>query len=574
MRRFQALLLLTLGLAACSDETEPVDGGDAGAIEDAGFEDGGPKDAGPEDLGAPDIGDTGDAGSSDTGTAPVGSWRLPEGYFTPARMPMELVHPRPEAPSWAYSRNAYPGIRWEIPLVVQGGAWPFRYQILDAGGADGLVVGGELARSEADGFVHHRLTEDYGVLSWDAPVEGLYPIRLRITDQEGTEVDVDFELRVGTEGWVFVDPATGDDAHDGGRATPLASLRPLYGDDETTSPYVHHRVYLSGVVPMMGNRDNGNLRVASDGASAADLAPRIFVGLPGSGAVLEAFEGRFVIDAPDFYMANLEHRHHEDYAPDTGRYLHMMTVWNRAARFTLHDVAFTRFHGVPRNVDLGNSSIVMFTRGQDRPHVAMVNLSLSGAMGLLSSTYSLRRSVFEKIQVRDAHLDIIDGSAHALIYVKGDNEYVTLRANQFWQDNQWDGPEAAMGILQARNVEFSYNVVHSPIESGRKGALRLWSNSPLSTYSWTVDTPVWLDRNTVSRRIVWEGNRLENMPDDTVRFEANIVEGGGLPDSPRVQSADDLVGEGPFLDAEMKLLDDLRAEHLGRVGAQIAAPLE
>lgn len=71
-------------------------------------------------------------------------WQLPADHYIPARMPMHVVFPRTaEAVAFSYARNAHPGIRWEIPIVIQGGAWPFRYSIIDHGGADGLgqVVG-------------------------------------------------------------------------------------------------------------------------------------------------------------------------------------------------------------------------------------------------------------------------------------------------------------------------------------------------------------------------------------------------------------------------------------------------
>lgn len=546
--------VLAGGLLAC-ESSPTTDEGDSGFSADAAaLEDG----ATPGDQGLP---------------PGPGEWQLPEGYFEPARMPMTLVHPRDDdAPAWAYSKNAHPGIRWEIPVVVQGGAWPFRYEIVDDGGASGLAIGAELHRSEVDGFIVHEVTEAYGLLWWDAPIAGDYAIELRVTDQEGSEVVVPVSLRVGTEGWVFVDAEGGDDGNDGSRDAPFATLGALYGPDGAESPYTQHRVYLSGVVPMEGNRSNGNLRIAANPAPDPNLSPRIFVGMPGAGAVLEAYEGRIVLDAPGFYLANLEHRHREDYAP-SGTYIHMVTAYQRTERFTLHDVTFSRFQGDPENVDLGNSSIVMFTRGAERPYVAVVGCTLTGPSGIFTSTYSLRHAVFEKNRVVDAALDLADGSVWALIYLKGDNEWVSVRANELWEGNTWNGPASALGLLEVRNVELAHNVIDTPFDSGRRGAMKLWTNSPQAGFEWTADTPVWIHRNTLRRRMHWGGGSLANMPDGTVRISRNVSEPGSIPEHSRIVSEDNLIGEA-LLDASLALTGDARSENLGRRGAQIAVPVD
>ncbi len=542
-------------LSACGSSPSDLDGGAT---------DGGATDSGPTDGGGADAGP-----GRDAGPAP-GTWQLPEGYFTPAHMPMHLVHPRnDEAATWAYAKNAHPGIRWEIPIVIQGGAWPFRYEIVDNGGADGLAVGSELERSREDGFIVHRVTDAYGLLWWDTPEAGAYEILVRVVDQEGATIDVPISLQVGTAGWVFVDADRGDDANDGTADAPFATLSRLYG--ATRSEFAEHRVYLAGVVPMDGNRDSGNLRVAQAPGGDPDLAPRVWVGWPGREAVLEAYEGKFVVDAEDFYIANLEYRHREDYVPDDGSFIHMFTVWSRTARFTLHDVAFTRFQGVPVNVGLGNSSIMMFTRGRPREHVAVVNCTQSGPNGILTSTYSLRHSVFEKNRAVDAEITLADNSVWTVIYIKGDNEFVTVRANQYWNSNTWNATSGALGISEARNTEFTYNTIDTPFDTGRRGALKLWTNSPQASFTWTVDTPVWFDRNSLRRVINWEGDRLANMPDGTVFITRNILEDGTVPTSSRIVPEGNLDAD-TYFDDQMRLTGSVRTDNLGRVGAEIAVP--
>lgn len=52
------------------------------------------------------------------------SWKLPEGYYVPARFPMYVVHPRNgEVADRAYSKNAHPGVRWETPIIKRRFHW-------------------------------------------------------------------------------------------------------------------------------------------------------------------------------------------------------------------------------------------------------------------------------------------------------------------------------------------------------------------------------------------------------------------------------------------------------------------
>lgn len=530
---------------------------------DAGAGDAGARDARTMDVGLSEH--DADAIATDAHLEPEpGDWRLPTGHFVPTKMPMTVVHPRMDSSPWAFSRNAHPGVPWEIPIVIQGGAWPFRYSVVEAGGADELVVGGELERRAEDGFIVHRVTRDYGVLSWSNPREGTYDILVRVEDQDGSTIDVPITLTVGTAGWLFVDPLRGDDANDGSRTAPFRTIERIHAGGAALA---HHRVYLHGVVPMDGNQETGNLRIEPD------LAPQAWVGFPGSDAALEAYEGKLAIAAPDFYLANLEHRHRTDYAPDNASFLHMMTVWENTDRFTVHDVTFSRFQGVGRNVDLGNSSVMMFTaQGGPRRYVAVVNCTQTGPAGILTSTYDLDHAVFEKNRGVNANFAVSDGSAWTLIYIKGGtNEFLTLRANVYWDSNTWNVGSGVIGLLQARNIEVGYNVLATPHTTGRRGALLLWTNSAQASFSWTAETPVWIYRNSIRARIHWEGEALANMPDETVVMERNVLDTGTWPTSRRIRSTDNRAGE-TFFDESMQLVGEARSTNLGRFGAEIAVP--
>ncbi|NBD95954.1 MAG: hypothetical protein GVY11_05705 [Gammaproteobacteria bacterium] len=503
-----------------------------------------------------------------------GDWLLPADNRATAKMPMHVIHPRDaDAPGWAMAKNAHPGVRWEIPIVIQGGAWPFRYEIVDNGGAEGLAVGGELERVRDDGFIVHRTTDEYGRLWWNDPQPGSYDILLRVTDQELNSLDIPVSLTVGTDGWIFVDADSGSDGNDGSIDAPFESVQRIH---DGGSAFDDHRVYLAGTVAMDGNRPSGNLRIA-DGSGEDTPAPAVWVGWPGRDAVLEAYEGNLVIDHPDFYMGNLEHRHRADFFQDEGEPIHMMTAWSGTDRLTLHDVHFSRFQGNAVNTGLGNSSIIMFTDPDFfRNDVAVVNNRMSGDSGVFTSAYRLQYAVFENNRAVDAHFNTSDSATWALFWMKRYNENVTLRANFFGPNNQWGsqgnlgGP---LGLSASRSIEFAYNTLHSPYnpETNRAGALKMFTNSSLSYFTWTEDTPVWVYRNSLVQGVDYEGGNLANMPDGNIHTERNIASPASWPTHAYLSNTDNL-DDDDYFDAEMKLAPPHRDTYLGRFGAEIAEP--
>lgn len=504
----------------------------------------------------------------------LADWRLPAGYRSAARMPMHLVHPRDaESADWAIGKNAHPGVRWEIPIVVQGGAWPFRYEIVDDGGANGLTIGGELARERDKGFIVHRVTDEYGRLWWDDPQTGQYDILLRVTDQDLDTVDVPISLTVGTEGWLFVDGDNGNDSNDGSVAAPIRTIQRIHDGGEQ---FDDHRVYLAGTVAMDGNRSNGNLRIAA--GSGDDMpAPAVWLGWPDRAAVLEAYEGNLVIDHGDFYMGNLEHRHRADFYQDEGEPIHMMTAWSGTDRLTLHDVHFSRFQGNASNVGLGNSSIIMFTDPDAyRDNVAVVNNHVSGDNGVFTSAYRVRHGVFENNRAAGAHFNTGDSATWALFWMKRYNENITLRANHFGADNQWGSQgnlAGALGLSASRSIEFAFNTLHSPYDpdNSRGGALKMFTNGALSYFTWTEETPVWLYRNSLRRGVDYEGGNLANMPEGNIRTERNVSSPAPWPQHVFLDNEDNLDNDDYF-DAGMKLKPPHRDAYLGRYGAEIAEP--
>jgi len=135
---------------------------------------------------------------------PANSWKLAVGHFEGYMAPV-IVHPRPSSETAAHARhrNAYPGQPYAVPIVVQGGAWPFYYELLE--GPPGASIGNQLLK------VGDKLLalDDYGILNIRNPVEGTYSINIRVTDQNNVVKTIAWSLVVGTPAWLALDKNAG-----------------------------------------------------------------------------------------------------------------------------------------------------------------------------------------------------------------------------------------------------------------------------------------------------------------------------------------------------------------------------
>ena len=141
--------------------------------------------------------------------APVGSAArqalhglLPDGYYVSAKMPLNpdrVVLPRPDAETHAraFHRNAHVDMPYVLPVVVQGGAWPFVFELLQA------PAGARIGAAHGDG--------GYGIVEWTPTHPGPFLFRVRVTDQDLASVVVEWSGETGTDWIRFVDSIAGSD---------------------------------------------------------------------------------------------------------------------------------------------------------------------------------------------------------------------------------------------------------------------------------------------------------------------------------------------------------------------------
>ena len=174
-----------------------------------------------------------------------GAWQLAgdgvsaDSHWVAAKMPMHPVYPRPDNETQSHARHrwAHPDFRYEIPIGVQGGAWPFKYEIIT--GPSGATIG------------QYYGDPDYGVLKWmpAAGDSGTKAFTVRVTDQELNTVDLTWTTTVDATAFIFLDAVNGSDTTgDGSIGNPYKTPASWFGsgDNNTVSYPDKIIVYRSG----------------------------------------------------------------------------------------------------------------------------------------------------------------------------------------------------------------------------------------------------------------------------------------------------------------------------------------
>lgn len=238
---------------------------------------------------SPSVGEFGAIGSVPTlvGTNPSGAaWQLAEGHFVPAKMAPNITFPRPDTETTSKSRyrRAPSGIEWIAPIIVQGGAWPFHYEIVSDGGATGLTVGEDLP---ADWLTNGL--QDYGVMSWDSPVVGSYEIQILVTDQEGTEVPRTFTLTVvdreDTSAFLFVDATNGNNSNSGAYSSPKQTTLGMYGPNKNDSTNANKQIFYRAGTYRTVDFPVFNETVQRVGMTSQK--PHVHIGFPGETVIFD-----------------------------------------------------------------------------------------------------------------------------------------------------------------------------------------------------------------------------------------------------------------------------------------------
>lgn len=205
------------------------------------------------------------------------SWQKAAGFYTPAKFSMTIVHPRPDTDSpasWARHKNAYPGIQYRCPVTVQGGAWPFKYELLQS--PTGMTIG------ETYGSTASPNT-DYGVITWTPTgTSGPHNVEVKVTDQDGNTVTTLFTITSNTTNFAFFDINDTTSLATGTITEPYNSFSDWYDFNNLVT---------------IGNKilywRAGTYSHPSTALRFGNNDPLVHLGYPGESAVIQGTNGNF-----------------------------------------------------------------------------------------------------------------------------------------------------------------------------------------------------------------------------------------------------------------------------------------
>ena len=551
------------------------------------------------------------------GISQGGGWRLPETHFVSAKMPMRLVHPRSmpgndETATWARHKYAYPGLEYRIPVSIQGGAYPFHYEIVS--GPGWLSIGQQYGGDE------------YGVLSGIAPAtpQAAETVVLRVTDQELTVIDIEFPLTVTTDGFIFVDASVARSG-DGTIGSPLKRFAELHGDyypgsgslgNAGTTAYGGKRVYLRGGVHQVADIPTPYISWSG--------RPQVILGYPGENVELQHTNGQIRSLGADFFFSGITSRYGPNlnlvegghWSEVDGQTPHTSNSWlyaydnswnmeNANRIFALgggdrptvfewtvleHRGGFNNTHTSLRSG--GNEGAIFSSArgaGSYRDYVTVYGARVQDLGRSLIHLYGTRYGVAENNVVLPDSGGPYTTTATAVLYLKEQNTFWSVRRNTSAEHAlNLSGGGGLYLSAQNRNghtdsvlIEAAYNLVVSV--GNDRGRAFNFNQAGLAVEDYAEGHQVWGYRNTLIGSL-----RGGDRP-YTVTFENNVLmlgEGsntsgypaGGYPLSGNHRVV--VVGEvgiidspanwQTYLDADYKLKGTYREQYLGKVGHEIS----
>jgi len=373
------------------------------------------------------------------------SGQLPSGNFVPAKMPMVLVHPRPDSETidWARNRKAYPdGVaEYRIPIAIQGGAYPFYFDLVN--GPSGMTIGETVG------------DDDYGVISWTPTVEGgPYDVEVTVTDQDLATLQVEWTVESVESGFIFIDP-TVTLSGVGTKGDPLKTFADLHLGSTADDTFSGQIVYLrEGTHDLEGPADKGgNLQLQDD------WKPAVFLGYTNEDAVVDCVSAKFLVDHQDdvfiggFRMTGARN----DVANAHFWYFNQNHAQSRVTFFEIE------FDDIARGT-LGTdnpAAITFFNPTILRNYFTLWGSSLDNYSCPIVDLYSVKYAVLEKNVLGNGKLDLVNQG----IYLKSDMQNFSVRRNTSLVQDFWYGAiEFGMGAQTFTNdmIEFSYNLILMP----------------------------------------------------------------------------------------------------------------
>lgn len=204
-------------------------------------------------------------------------FRLPEGNYVSAKMPMHVVFPRPDSETQPHARHrwAHPSMQYRIPIGIQGGAWPFKYELVDA--PEGAVIGSLYGSG------------DYGEITWQPQQAGVYNFTVKVTDQDLNTVTASWEVTVDANQFVFIQDGW-QGAKVGTINQPLEDIADWYRNSPIDNTYHNKIVVLRGGSYKLlgGPSTNNNVRLEESTKTPSIIA------FPGELPIVDSSQSKMI----------------------------------------------------------------------------------------------------------------------------------------------------------------------------------------------------------------------------------------------------------------------------------------
>jgi hypothetical protein len=521
-------------------------------------------------------------------------WQLAAGHYEGYNV-LHVIYPRPDGETATSSRHrhAYPGIKYEIPIGVQFGKWPYKYEKI--AGPSWLNI--EAETLQWDGVDKFVIPEGYGVLSGTAPgsAQAAETVTVRVYDQDHNRpspsfVDVTFSVAVSASNFVFVDPVNGNDGTATGLiGAPYRELSAVFAAGTHGSKICYIRqtptfdadtsTFAGGYSPVL----TSNV-ITTEGAAW----PTSLLGYPGEYVGLNlahVINENAMVRMPDSFFSNLDIRYHQQ-SVRTQRNPRVFS-WPRAERVTYWKLTFVRpyigthsddNHGCMMHRSSGNSNL-------DLGHVYVYGVNCHGidlgrneGAGYGSSNgpslfgfYSNSRVLLERNSTTQSR-----GANNGLIIFKRSADRVQARANL--QIDNYDSQGRSMVLVAyvrhdpyfndgyMRNIELCWNkticnnltdgmaqigdggasydpsLIYNMVTYRNTMAGGLWGNPPLAGTQIEV---------TARRNIVMSVPEDRYIDDDNFKMVTSAVRTASI-------------------NAQGNLIGSARTQYLGTHGAEVA----
>lgn len=485
--------------------------------------------------------------------AASGFEKLAEGHWIPAKMPMVIIAPRPdsETNSWARHRKQYPGLLYEFPVGVQGGAYPFFFEV---DGPAGMTISSDW----------NDMTT-YGILLWDNAIPGTHPITLTVTDHDDNVEQVSWNLVVTTDGHVFVDPNV-ETSGDGSIGSPIKLFSEVMGATRGANTHSGKTMYLrGGTHVVLGPEPGGNLQLEQSNK------PHVWLGYPGEAVTLDAAAAVTLIGSGvhDLFVGGVGMANSR---ADVGNSrFFFATQSNVGHRFTFYNIDFTNaIRGTSGNDN--PACVTAFNPGTLRGYWQIRGCTNDDYTAPICDLYSVSYAVIEG-NVAGSKKGTSNQSPSQNIFLKSDIQYTSVRRNIDTEGNNYEhGAILSFNGGTANGydmVEVCYNTVRTTNLSGSTRALS-WAYASATQAN---DNPRhFFYRNTCIGKAQGLGTRTY-----TLTFENNILIHA---ETPFLQSSTDtatIIGQNNLygrvadgiLDGSYKLQNSFIEGYFGTHGAEI-----